>query len=216
MFALPMIIIGACVRLSSKGNALFVQKRVGRGGQLFDIYKFRSMTHQHEVHFGPGLTNDDDQRVTGFGRILRRFKLDELPQFINVLQGNMSLVGPRPKLLQYAAIPNMPYRPGITGLATIVFRREEEILRGVAAGEIDRFYSDHIKPLKARLDVCYMCKATLASDLRVIASTVIESLRPGKSPVLPVGDVKSRVLAMISYESAVPEVQSWEDPSVPT
>lgn len=178
----PMFLIAALVRLTSRGNPLFVQKRVGLDGRLFPIYKFRSMAERHANLPGPGLTKGGDQRVTGFGRILRRFKLDELPQFINILSGDMSLIGPRPKLPQYAAIPKMPYRPGITGLATLAFRREEDILQSVDAPHIERFYSEYIKPLKARLDVCYMCKATPASDLRIIASTLIGCIKPQSTP----------------------------------
>lgn len=209
LLALPMLAIAACVRLGSKGNALFVQKRVGLGGRLFPVYKFRSMAERPRDHAGPGLTKEGDQRVTKFGRVLRRFKLDELPQFINVLRGDMSLVGPRPKLPQYAAIPNMPYRPGITGAATLAFRREEEILSGVDARHMDRFYSEHIKPLKTRLDICYMCRATPASDLRIIASTFLGCLRPGSTPVTLADIARGSSAQSISYQSTVPDEQVW-------
>ncbi len=211
VFALPMLLTGGCVRLTSKGNALFVQKRVGLGGRHFRVFKFRSMAERHRDPAGPGLTAEGDQRVTPFGRILRRFKLDELPQFINILRGDMSLVGPRPKLPQYAAIPNMPYRPGITGPATLAFRREEEILQGVDAKHIDRFYSDHIKPLKARIDICYMCRATPASDLRVIASTFLSSFMPGSVPITPADVAKANRDVLHSFQRAVPEEQSGAD-----
>lgn len=177
---LPMLAIAICTRLSSKGPALFIQHRVGRGGRLFRIYKFRSMTVGSGT--GPGITRGGDRRVTTFGYWLRRFKLDELPQFYNILRGEMSLVGPRPKLAHYEAIANMPYRPGITGAATLAFRREEEILRGIHASQLDAFYAKEIKPLKARIDIRYMSQATFWSDMRMIGKTLLGCLTPAETP----------------------------------
>lgn len=182
LLAIPMLVIAICVRLSSKGPALFIQNRVGRSGRLFGIYKFRSMTVDSCA--GSGLTRRGDRRVTAFGHWLRRFKLDEIPQLYNVLRGEMSLVGPRPKLAIYESITNMPYRPGITGAATLAFRREEDILGGIHASQLECFYATEIKPLKARLDLDYMSQATLRSDLRLIAATLFACLRPAEIPLL--------------------------------
>lgn len=186
LLAFPMLAIAVCVRLTSKGPALFVQQRVGRRGRLFGIYKFRSMTAS--ACSGPGLTRTGDRRITAVGRWIRRFKLDELPQFFNVLRGEMSLVGPRPKLPVYEPIANMPYRPGITGAATLAFRHEEDILSGVHASQIEYFYSKEIKPVKAQIDLQYMSQATLGSDLRVIAATFLACLAPVEASISLRGD----------------------------
>lgn len=158
-----MLVLAALVRLTSEGDAIFSQERVGFRGRLFKVYKFRSMAHSANEKNGPGLTKVGDYRVTPVGRLMRRLKLDELPQFYNVLRGDMSLVGPRPKLPQYAALHDMPYRPGITGPATLAFHCEEDLLRNVKTSEMDSFYAREIKPVKARLDACYMCHATPVS-----------------------------------------------------
>jgi lipopolysaccharide/colanic/teichoic acid biosynthesis glycosyltransferase len=177
---IPMLATAACIRLTSKGPALFVQKRVGRAGRLFGIYKFRSMIVGASA--GHGLTADGDTRITSLGRWMRKLKIDELPQLFNILRGDMSLVGPRPKLPQYEGIVNMPYRPGVTGAATLVFRREESLLTNVHPSELDFFYAQQIKPLKASIDVRYMSRATFWTDLRMIGETVMTCLRPARIP----------------------------------
>jgi len=184
VFAVPMGILAAFVRFTSNGKALFSQERVGRNGRLFRIYKFRSMAETNANESCPGLTRGGDRRVTPFGRWMRRFKLDELPQFYNVLRGEMSLVGPRPKLPQYTAILDMPYRPGITGLATLAFRSEEDILGTINQLQIDLYYAEHIKPKKLKLDLCYMCRATVLSDLCIIGRTIFSCIVPARIPAL--------------------------------
>jgi len=172
-----LLAIALCVRLTSPGTAFFTQYRVGRGGRHFRIYKFRTMSSGSEIN-GPGLTRNGDCRITGMGLWLRKLKLDEFPQFYNVLRGDMSLVGPRPKLPQYAGIVDMPYRPGVTGAASLAFRREEEILSRVHPSRMDNFYHQHIRPLKARMDVRYMCRATFWSDMRLVGATLFACLAP--------------------------------------
>ncbi|MBV8674090.1 MAG: sugar transferase, partial [Acidobacteriaceae bacterium] len=142
--------------------------RAGRNREEFTLYKFRSMRVKDPE--GPAITVSGDCRITRVGAFLRRYKLDELPQFWNVLKGNMSLVGPRPKLPHHEGL-DLPYRPGITGLATLAFRDEEKILAPIPCDQLDAFYEICIKPRKARLDLEYMQSATLASDLKLLWRT---------------------------------------------
>jgi lipopolysaccharide/colanic/teichoic acid biosynthesis glycosyltransferase len=157
------------VRRSSPGPALFRQLRMGRNGNEFILYKFRSMRIRSSVQPTSHTVQDDD-RITRVGKFMRRYKLDELPQFWNVLKGDMSLVGPRPKLSHHEAL-HMPYRPGLTGKATLAFRNEENMLLNVPRHRVDHFYQAVVKPMKAELDSAYMEHATLASDLRIVLQT---------------------------------------------
>lgn len=148
----PILLVALVVKLFSRGPVFFRQDRVGRGGALFSVVKFRTMRVRDEVD--SPVTVRNDERVTGIGRMLRRFKLDEMPQVWNVLVGNMSFVGPRPDVPGYAdrlqgeqrAI--LELRPGITGPATLFFRNEEELLERTT--DPQRYNDEVIWPVKVR------------------------------------------------------------------
>ena len=204
LFAVPMVLLGVAVWLSSPGPVFFVQSRVGRGGRLFRIYKFRTMCMAAGEEEGLGLSAEGDDRVTLFGRWLRRFKLDELPQFYNVLRGEMSLIGPRPKLPQFADIVDMPYRPGITGAASLVFRGEEKLLARIQPAQLESFYNTYIRPIKGRIDVRYMCRSTPGSDLHLLLLTVLCCVRPTAHALSIPGITEVEMRVSSAHEEAAP------------
>ena len=174
--ALPlMVAITLWVRLDSAGPALFRQQRVGRHGRLFHIHKFRTM-RVRSSQAGPLITVAGDARVTRAGRWLRRTKLDELPQLLDVIRGDMSLVGPRPEVPRYMALyPDearrliLSVRPGVTDRATIEFRDEERLL--AAAADPERAYVEQVMPIKQRYYLDYVAQRSLAGDLRILWDT---------------------------------------------
>lgn len=163
-----MLIAAVFVRSGSAGPVFFRQKRMGRNGKIFTLYKFRSMCPKKGNN--SFITVSGDARITPVGSLLRRYKLDELPQFWNVLRGDMSLVGPRPKLPHHEAL-HMACRPGITGAATLAFRKEEELLSAIPEDQLETFYETFVKPAKAQLDLEYMRRASLGSDLTILWRT---------------------------------------------
>jgi lipopolysaccharide/colanic/teichoic acid biosynthesis glycosyltransferase len=168
---LPLfLIVASVVRLTSRGPALFLQQRVGRNRTFFTIYKFRTMNLSDERR--GAITTIDDPAITKVGRFLRWWKLDELPQFLNVLRGEMSLVGPRPKVPEQQT-RQLRCRPGITGAATIAFAQEELFLAGIPEGQLQEYFRNVLLPLKESLDSSYMAKATPLSDLRLLQRTAV-------------------------------------------
>jgi lipopolysaccharide/colanic/teichoic acid biosynthesis glycosyltransferase len=175
------VILGAAVRLSSRGPAIFRQTRAGCCNRFFTIYKFRTMRHlRHSRRNAIAAISVDE--VTPVGRILRRFKLDELPQLINVLLGHMSLVGPRPKVPEQQLEP-LPCRPGITGSATLAFARENSLFAQIPEPELTGFYHDVVLPAKYRLDWEYMRRATLSGDLRILLDTILGRWGAGEAAI---------------------------------
>ena len=172
-----LVAIAVWVRLDSPGPALYRQERVGRGGEIFRIHKFRTMRVVSGAGAGRSITVGADPRITRAGAFLRRTKLDELPQLIDVLFGDMSLVGPRPELPVYVAgypaevrAKVLSVRPGITDLASLQFRNESELL--AKAVDPEREYREVVLPAKLRLAMHYVDHATLAEDLRLLGRTL--------------------------------------------
>lgn len=167
-----LLAIAILVRLSSPGPVLYRHQRVGRAGRPFLLLKFRSM---RVCAAGPAITASGDARITRIGRLLRKWKLDELPQLLNVLRGEMSLVGPRPEVAEYVAHYTdeqrevLRVRPGITGAAQLEFRNEEDLLAG--RDDVVEYYIASVMPQKLAIDLGYLERRTLATDLGVLVRT---------------------------------------------
>ncbi len=173
LFSPLFLVIAVAIHLDSLGPVFFLGERIGRNGVPFKIFKFRTLTRDAAV-LGPGITTGNDTRVTRTGRFLRAVKLDELPQLINVLRGEMSLVGPRPEDPRYVNLytPDqckiLEFRPGITSPASIEYRDESHM---ILEEDWERFYVEQVIPRKLVIDLEYFHRATLWSDLGVIART---------------------------------------------
>jgi lipopolysaccharide/colanic/teichoic acid biosynthesis glycosyltransferase len=175
-----LLLLSALIRSHDGGPVLYAGRRVGKDGKPFGMYKFRSMVLNADK-IGGSSTPDDDPRITPIGRFLRRYKLDELPQFLNVLRGEMSIVGPRPQV-QWAVDLYTPeqrqvltVKPGITDYASVRFPNEGEILKG--STDPDRDYMEKIHPEKMRLSLEYVRNRSMRTDLQVIAQTALAILR---------------------------------------
>jgi lipopolysaccharide/colanic/teichoic acid biosynthesis glycosyltransferase len=170
-----LVAIALCVGLSSPGGVFFRQERVGRDGRTFRLWKFRTMRPDSE-RLGQLTVGGRDPRITGVGRFLRKSKMDELPQLINVLVGDMSIVGPRPEVPKYVALYTpeqravLRVRPGITSAASIAYIAENELLGRSADPE--RTYVEEVMPAKLALDLAYVRNPTLTNDLRIILRTL--------------------------------------------
>ena len=178
-----MLLIALAIVMEEGFPIFFLQDRVGRYSVPFTIVKFRTM---RTAVPGSPITVAGDGRVTRIGRILRRYKLDEIPQLWNVLVGDMSLVGPRPEVPRYVDLRNPDWkivlgaRPGITCISSVVYRDEEGLLATV--DDPETFYRETILPRKLRLSAEYLLRRTRASDLRLILATIVTAFRPSQRP----------------------------------
>jgi lipopolysaccharide/colanic/teichoic acid biosynthesis glycosyltransferase len=174
-----LVVLALAVKLESPGAVFYLGNRIGRGGQPFKLFKFRSMVSGADRR-GPGITTAGDARITRVGRVLRRTKLDELPQLLNVLRGEMSLVGPRPEDPRYVALYTpeqrrvLEVRPGITSLASVRYRHEEQLLQGP---DWEQTYITQVMPDKLAIDLDYVRAPSLRRDLGIIWQTVVALFR---------------------------------------
>lgn len=170
---IPVLIV---LRLTGEGEVFYCQQRVGRGGNMFGVWKFATML-KNSPTLGTGtVTLKDDPRVLPFGKFLRKTKINELPQLINILNGTMSIIGPRPQTPRcFQAFPSRSQeaikqvRPGLSGIGSIVFRDEEELMH--ADADPDRLYDEVIMPFKGTLEEWYTQNQTLGTYFKLIALT---------------------------------------------
>ncbi len=173
-----LLLFALAIRLDSEGPVFYRGVRVGRYGKPFRIYKFRSMVQDAERK-GAASTSDTDMRVTRVGRFIRRFKLDEVSQLINVLLGDMSLVGPRPEVQKFVDLYTeeekviLTARPGITDWSSIKFHNEGEIIEASGIADADEAYARLIRPEKLRLQMRYVRERSLWIDMKIIACTAL-------------------------------------------
>jgi lipopolysaccharide/colanic/teichoic acid biosynthesis glycosyltransferase len=173
LVAVPILVVTwvAMRAGGDRGPFLYRARRVGEGGRQIDVLKIRTMT---DGAAGPALTSRDDPRVTGLGRVLRRYRLDELPQLWNVLKGEMTLVGPRPEDPRFVDLADPLHRrvftarPGITGLTQLAFRDEAEARHGP---DTDRVYRETVLPAKLQLDSDYLDRCSTRLDLAILVRT---------------------------------------------
>jgi lipopolysaccharide/colanic/teichoic acid biosynthesis glycosyltransferase len=176
-----LVFIAWRIRRTDGGPIFYRGDRVGLNGEPFRIFKFRSMVVNAEK-LGGSSTSEDDVRITNIGRMLRKYKLDELPQLINVLIGDMSIVGPRPEVKQYTDLFDeeekriLSVRPGITDWASIWNADEGAVLAG--AEDPEKAYMELIRPTKLKLQLKYVRERSLWVDAKIIFLTLIAILRP--------------------------------------
>ncbi len=181
MVFLPFgLIIAMCIALESRGGIFYRQERIGLGGKPFMLLKFRSMRPNADRQ-GKLTVGERDPRITRAGVFVRKYKLDEFPQFINVLTGEMSVVGPRPEVMEYVCHYTaeqrkvLDYKPGITDLASISYFEENKIL--AKSKDPQRTYLEEIMPAKIRINIEYQAKANVWRDLGVVWKTAMRMMR---------------------------------------
>lgn len=171
-----LIVLAVAIMIDSKGGVFYKQKRIGKNGKAFMLYKFRSMRTGSDRK-GLITVGSNDDRTTKVGRFIRKYKLDELPQLINILKNDMSVVGPRPEVEKYVQLYTAEQRkvlsvkPGLTDLASLAYINENEILG--RAKDPEKTYVEQIMPAKLRLNLEYIEKQSFWFDLKIIAKTLM-------------------------------------------
>ena len=174
------LIVAFLTKRESPGPVFYKGKRAGKGGKLFEMLKFRSMVQGADKLGGPS-TPADDPRLLKIGRFLRRYKLDEIPQLLNVLKGEMSLVGPRPELSKYVKSYYRDYKeilrvkPGITDYASLEFKNENEMLNGLE--DVEERYVNEILPVKIKYYKKYIKEKSIIKDFGLIFRTIFRIIK---------------------------------------
>jgi len=174
-----LLIIGILVFFTSRGGIFFLQERIGRNLKPFKIIKFRSM--YSGSHKRGDLTSYNDKRITSIGKFIRKFKLDEIPQLINILKGDMSFVGPRPETYKYLDVFTeenkkvFSVRPGLTDYASIVFSQEEKFF--INKDDVEKYYINTILPKKIKLSLKYIEEQSFSVDLAILLKTLKKVLK---------------------------------------
>jgi lipopolysaccharide/colanic/teichoic acid biosynthesis glycosyltransferase len=169
------VIVVTLIKIESPGPGLYTQQRVARGGKMFNLFKFRTM-HVNADKLTAITVGARDPRITRIGYYLRKYKIDELPQLINVMRGDMSLVGPRPELKKFVDLYTpeqrevLTVRPGITDFASLEFRNENELLEGKE--DPIKYYVDEILPAKLALSLRYVRTRSFLLDIKIILRTI--------------------------------------------
>ena len=210
----PLLALAALiVKLSSSGPVFYRGTRVGLNGKLFPMLKFRTMVVDAES-LGGSATAADDPRITRFGKFLRRYKLDELPQFFNVLLGDMSLVGPRPEVQKYVNLYSpeekaiLTVRPGITDWASIWNSNEAAVLEG--SRDPERTYEELIRPTKLALQLLYVRDHSFFVDLKILFHTAVKLIDEDWVPkeLKPYGRVRRyRMASLLQSEQERPTLE---------
>ena len=174
-----LAVFAVLIKVDSRGPIIFRQSRIGKGGKAFRLIKLRTMV---VTGSGASVTAANDSRITGIGKTIRRWKIDELPELWNVVRGDMSIVGPRPEVAELVDLENplwieiLKVRPGLTDPVTLRLRNEEELL--ASAGEDERFYTDVVQPYKLRGYVHFVRNRTWKNDVRIIYRTLTAIVFP--------------------------------------
>ncbi len=180
LLAIPMLILAVAIKADSKGGVMFRQTRVTRYGREFRIFKFRTMVTDAEK-LGSQVTTNQDSRVTRVGRVLRKVRLDELPQLLNVIKGEMTFVGTRPEVPRYAAhyteemMATLLLPAGITSETSILYKDEERLLS--EAENADETYVEQVLPAKMKYNLAYLENYSFWKDIRIMIHTVLAVLR---------------------------------------
>ena len=182
---IPIIVL---LKITGEGYIFYKQKRVGQDNKLFDLLKFATMFNDSPNMAGGNITAKNDPRILPFGKLLRKYKINELPQIINVLIGDMSIIGRRPTVMEHynfyeedVKIILSNYKPGLSGISSIVFRDEEKYFTGNTPEENKNIYRNKIAPFKGELEIWYCQKQSVIVDFLLIIITIFSLVKPSSN-----------------------------------